>query len=48
MTNLPAPGLDYEVVVNEGQERVREPRDYGNNFRFRDPRKSHNEDNIDL
>lgn len=37
-------GFEYDVKQHEGQERVREPRDYASNFRFRNPNAKHNED----
>jgi hypothetical protein len=40
-------GLDYEIVVHEGQERIREPRDYAVNFKFKNPKKEHS-DSFDL
>lgn len=37
-------GLDYELNFHEGQDKIRVPRDYGNNFKYRDPKKQHQED----
>ena len=36
-------GFEYSVETHEGQEKVREPRDYAVNFRFRDASKVPND-----
>lgn len=42
LSSLTSSGFEYEISTPEGQERIREPKDYAYNFRFRDPKKEHN------